>query len=74
MFSRWCTERGSVRGEAGHVVGIIHGTSDVAGRVRDDFDENGTTDGAGWFTIDEIDSLPRVELLDFVLGLIADAA
>jgi 8-oxo-dGTP pyrophosphatase MutT (NUDIX family) len=74
VFSRWYTERESVRGEAGHVVGIIHGTSDLAGRIRVNFDETGTTDGAGWFTVDEIHSLPRVELLDFVLGLIADAA
>lgn len=74
VFSRWYTARESVRGAAGHVVGIIHGASDIAGQIRADFDEDGTTDGAGWFTIGEIHSLRRVELLDFVLGLMGDAA
>jgi 8-oxo-dGTP diphosphatase len=69
VFSRWFTARESVRGEAGHVIGIVFRAHDITGRVRVDFDE-GTTDGARWCTIDEIHALPRVELVDFVLGLI----
>jgi hypothetical protein len=46
---------------------LVFGSSDISGRVRDEFDE-GTTHAAGWFTLDEIDALPRVELLEFVLA------
>jgi len=67
VFSRWYTEHESVRGEAGHVIGILYEATDVAGQVRTHF-EPGTTDAAQWFTIEEIQNLPRVELLDFVLS------
>lgn len=69
VFSRWFTARESALGEAGHVIGIVFRGRDITGRIRVDFDE-GTTDGARWCTIDEIHALPRVELVDFVLGLI----
>ncbi len=69
VFSRWYTAAESARCEAGHVVGIVYAAQDIAGRIRADFD-GGTTDAAGWFTIAEVNALPRVELLDFVLALI----
>ena len=69
VFSRWYTDRESVRGEAGHVIGIVYGATDVTGQVRTDFDD-GTTDAAQWIAVEEIQDLPRVELLDFVLGLV----
>jgi len=69
VFSRWYPDGESVRGEPGHVIGIVYGATDVAGAVRPTFDE-GTTDVAQWFELDEIQHLRRVELLDFVLGLI----
>jgi len=47
---------------------------DIGGQIRVDFDMDGTTDRAGWFTIGEIHSLRRGELLDFVLGLVVEAA
>ncbi len=68
VFSRWYTDRESARGEAGHVIGIVYRGMNVNGKLRTDFDE-GTTDAAGWFAMDEVQHLPRVELLDFVLGL-----
>ena len=69
VFSQWLTAEESVRGEAGHVIGIVYETSEIAGELRADFEE-GTTDAAGWFTLEEVNALPRVELVDFVLGLI----
>jgi len=69
VFSRWVTERESVRGGAGHAIGIVYDGTDLVGQIRTHFDE-GTTDAARWFTIREIRDLPRVELVDYVLGLI----
>ena len=69
VFSRWYTEQESFAGKAGHVVGILYEATDLLGQLRTTFDD-GTTDAAGWFTLDEVAGLPRVELVDFVVGLI----
>jgi ADP-ribose pyrophosphatase YjhB (NUDIX family) len=69
VFSRWYTEDEAVAGVAGHAVGIVYAAADWRGELRADFDD-GTTDDAKWFAIDEVRSLPRVELVDFVIGLI----
>jgi len=69
VFSRWYTERESVRGEAGHVLGIVYEATDVTGPLRTSFD-HGTTDAARWYEMGEVQNLPRVELLDFVLSLV----
>jgi 8-oxo-dGTP diphosphatase len=69
VFSKWYTDRESVRGEAGHVIGIVYDTTAVTGQVRTHFDD-GTTDAAQWFDLQEVRNLPRVELLDFVLSLL----
>lgn len=69
VFSRWYTERESFAGEAGHVIGILYEAAAVEGQLRATFDD-GTTDAAAWFTLDEIANLPRVELVELVLDLI----
>jgi 8-oxo-dGTP diphosphatase len=69
VFSRWYTEQEAVLGSPGHVVGVVHEAIEPEGRIRTEFEE-GTTDAAAWFTIDEVGRLPRVELVDFVLGLL----
>jgi 8-oxo-dGTP diphosphatase len=69
VFSRWYTDQESVRGGAGHAIGIVLEATNPTGGLRVEFDE-GTTDAARWFTLDEIDQLPCVELVDFVLGLL----
>lgn len=70
VFSHWFTDQESARGEAGHVIGIVYEATDLNGRLRTEFDA-GTTDGARWFAVDDIRRLPHVELVDFVLDLIA---
>lgn len=70
VYSRWITESESISAQAGHVIGIIYEVSDVRGELRVDFDE-GTTDAAQWFALDEIVGLPRVPLVDFALDLIS---
>lgn len=58
-----------MRGGTGHHLGMVYEGSDLVGQIRTSFDE-GTTDAARWFTIREVHDLARVELVDFVLGLI----
>ena len=70
IFSRWFTKEESAAGEAGHMVGIVFDAVDVRGELRTTF-EAGTTDEVGWFELDEITSLRHVELVDFVVGLLA---
>ncbi len=67
VFSQWYTAQESVLGEAGHVLGVVYEATNVTGELRTSFDA-GTTDAAGWFSLDEARSLPRVGLLDFVLA------
>jgi 8-oxo-dGTP diphosphatase len=69
VFSRWFTQHESAAGEAGHVVGVLYEAVDLRGELRREF-ADGTTDDARWFHVEEICSLPRVELVDFVLDLI----
>ncbi|MDY7103190.1 MAG: NUDIX domain-containing protein [Actinomycetota bacterium] len=70
VFSRWYAADEAVSGEAGHMIGIVHETGDVTGELRSEVD--GTTDAVAWFTLDEARELPRVDLVDFVLSLVAD--
>ncbi len=70
VFSRWFTKEESAAGEAGHMVGIVFDAVDVRGELRTTFDL-GTTDGVRWFDLEEIANLPHVELVDFVVDLIA---
>ncbi len=67
VFSHWYTAQESVRGEAGHVIGVVYEATSVTGQLRTSFDQD-TTDAAAWFTLDEARSLPRVGLVDFVLA------
>jgi len=69
IFSRWYSADESALGRAGHGVGIVYESADPRGQLRTSFDE-GTTDGARWFALAEIETLPHVELVDFVLALI----
>jgi 8-oxo-dGTP diphosphatase len=70
VFSRWYTDLESAAGKAGHVVAVLYEGTDPRGSLRARFDE-GTTDAAAWIDFDEIARLPHVELVDFVLDLIA---
>jgi hypothetical protein len=52
------------------MVGIVFDSLDVRGELRTTF-EVGTTDRVRWFDLDEIANLPHVELVDFVVDLLA---
>ena len=52
------------------MVGIVFNALDVQGELRTTF-EAGTTDGVRWFDLEEIATLPHVELVDFVLHRLA---
>jgi 8-oxo-dGTP diphosphatase len=70
IFSRWFTEDESAAEEPGHLVGIVFSALDVHGALRTTF-EAGSTDAARWFDLDEISHLAHVELVDFVVDLLA---
>lgn len=70
VYSRWFADGESASGQPGHVIGIIYEAIEVDGILRTEFDE-GTTDAAQWFEIDEIHRIPRVDLVDFVLDIVA---
>lgn len=70
VFSRWFSSEESARGEAGHLSCVVFHASPLSGDLRDAFDE-GTTDAVRWFTLDEIHDSPHVELVDFVIELLA---
>lgn len=71
IFSRWYDAGEAASGRPGHVLGIVHEAGGVTGELRAEVD--GTTDAVGWFTLEEVRALPRVELVDLVLSLLADA-
>jgi len=70
IFSRWFTEQESARGEPGHLVCIVFHASGLRGDLREEF-AGDTTDAVQWFDIEEIEALPHVELVDFVVGLVS---
>ncbi len=69
VFSRWFTAQESARDESGHLVCIVFHASELSGELREEFDDEDTTDAAQWFPIDDVEVLPHVELVDFVLEL-----
>jgi 8-oxo-dGTP diphosphatase len=71
VFSRWFTAQESVQGEQGHFVGVLFHGSQLAGQVRTEFQDLDTTDGAQWFAIEQIEDLPHVKFVDFVLDLVS---
>ena len=70
VFSRWYEARESFYGEPGHAIGIVLEATNLRGELRTTF-EDGTTDGVAWFSLDEVQALDRVELVDFVVALIS---
>ena len=70
VFSHWFEPHESARGEAGHVVGLVFEATELRGTIRTQFDD-GTTDAAAWFALEEVAALVRVPLVDFVVELLA---
>jgi 8-oxo-dGTP diphosphatase len=70
VFSLWLEAHEAVRGESGHVLGLVYEATEVDGVLRTTFDE-GTTDAAAWFSLEEARAIPHVSLVDFVLDLLA---
>jgi 8-oxo-dGTP pyrophosphatase MutT (NUDIX family) len=71
VFSRWYAPDEAVSGSAGHVVGIVYEAANARGVLRTEFSNGAgnTTDGAGWFTLEEARTLPAVGLVAFCLDL-----
>lgn len=70
VFSSWFTAEESWREQSGHVIGPIYRAHDLIGELRTTFPEEDSTDAAQWFTLEEVRTLSRVDLVDFVLDLL----
>ncbi len=70
VFSHWFTAEESLRKQAGHAIGLVYELHNVNGELRTEWPSNESTDGAAWFTLAEVQGLPTVPLVDFVLDLI----
>lgn len=70
IYSRWYTADESVRGEPGHHFGVVFSSTSVSGDLRTNFDDDGSTMAAGWFSLVEMSELPLVPLAEFTLSLI----
>lgn len=69
VTSTWFTAEESWQGTRGHTMGLIYEVTELSGELRTEFDE-GSTDKAQWFTLDEIAELPCVAGVDFALDLL----
>ena len=54
--------------QPGHVVGIVYGGTDATGTLT--AEQGGSTDAARWFSLAEVEDLPTVPLVDFVVDLL----
>lgn len=68
-LSRWYTPQEAMFGEPGQVLALLYAAEQVGGELRTEFDPDDSTDAAAWFTLDEVRSLRRVELVDAVVDL-----
>jgi len=71
VWSQWFPPEESQRGEPGHVLAVVFDATHPR-LVSEPDQRSGTTSGHGWFTVGEVASLPRVPLVDFGIGRVAD--
>lgn len=69
FYSQWFTAAQAAYGTAGHHLGIVFRAVDLTGDLQTEF-ADGTTDAAQWFSLSEVEVLPRTPLLDYGLELI----
>jgi 8-oxo-dGTP diphosphatase len=69
--SEWFDEKNSERGQRGLALRLIFQAQHCVGELKTDFREDDTTVGAAWFSIDAVQQLNRVEVVDFGLSLIS---
>ena len=69
--SEWFDEKMSERRQRGLALRLIFQAWNCVGDLKTDFTDDDTTVGAAWFSIDAIQQLNRVEVVDFGLSLIS---
>ena len=68
--SKWYTAEASALGQVGHAVRLVFAVRNLSGELKQDFDDDDTTAAAAWISVDEVQSLRRVPLVDFALELL----
>jgi 8-oxo-dGTP pyrophosphatase MutT (NUDIX family) len=71
VWSKWFAADESLSLGPGHVIGLVYQARNFT-QVAQPIHDEGTTDAAAWFTLDEIRLLPRVPLVDFVVRLLTN--
>ena len=69
--SEWFDEKTSERGQRGLALRLIFQAQNCVGELKTDFTDDDTTVGAAWFSLDAVQQLHRVAVVDFGLSLIA---
>lgn len=67
--AEWFDELTSDFGQRGLALRLIFEAKNCVGELKTDFSDDDTTAGAAWFSIEEVQKLNRVEVVDFGLGL-----
>ncbi len=68
--SKWFDERTSDAGQRPLALRLIFGVRNCVGELNGDFRDDDTTVGAAWFTIEDVQQLNRVEVVDFGLSVV----
>ena len=68
--SEWFDKHMSEHGQRGLALRLIFQAQNCVGTLKTDFSDDDTTVGAAWFSLDEVQHLDRVEVVDFGLSLI----
>lgn len=71
--SDWLDATQAYRGKPGHSLRLVFAASNPQGVLKQDFSDDDTTVAASWFTLGQVQSLPRVPLVDKALALLGHA-
>ena len=69
--SEWVEAKNSLRGQSGHSIKLLFEASNPTGELKRDFSDDDTTVDAAWFSLDEVQTLRRVPVVDFALTHVA---
>ena len=66
-WSLWLTSEETVQGEPGHVIAPVFSCASHTGELT--VEQDGTTDAVEWIPLADVESLPRVALVDHCIAL-----
>lgn len=70
--SEWFEASASTSGQPGHALRLIFEGRNCVGTLKRDFSDDDTTAAVAWFTIEEVNQLKRVPVVDFAIFLLSE--